>query len=128
MTRNKVEKKELTLEEKLEREKEKSLQMIKGKIPFLNTPTYSFDIGDKVIYGALKESIVDEIFYDGKVYGLKCIAVNNNYGNPYEYETYRVATWTEIRPLESGNTEFAKNQNIKLYYSHSELHSLIHSY
>lgn len=128
MSRKKVEKKELTIEEKLAREKEQGLSMIEREIPFLNTPTYSFAIGDKVIYGSLKESIVDEILFDEKVYGLRCIAVANNYGKPYEYETYRVVAWTEVRPIECGDTDFSENQNIKLYYNNSELHSLIHSY
>lgn len=128
MAKKIVEKKELTIEEKLSKEKEQGLSMIEREIPFLNKPTYFFVVGDKVRYGSLKESIVDEIFYDGKVYGLKCIAIANNYGKPYEYETYRVVNWTEVRPIESGDTDFAKNQNIKLYYNNSELHSLIHSY
>ena len=128
MAKRKSEKKELTIEEKLLQEKENGLSNIEREVPFLNTPTYSFNIGDKVRYGALKESVVDEIFHDGKVYGLRCIATNNNYGNPYEYATYRVTTWIDIRPVEGGNTDFAKNQNIKLYYNNSELNSLIHSY
>lgn len=127
MTRKKSEKKELTIEEKLLREKENGLLIVEKEIPFLNTPTYLFNIGEKVRYGALKESVVDEIFYAGKAYGLRCIAVANIYGKLYEYETYRVVMWTDIRPLVSGDSDFAKNQNIKLYYSNSELHSLIHS-
>ena len=78
--------KNLSKEEK-QKEKENGLNNIKRKIPYLNTPSYFFNIGDKVSYGAMKESIIEDILYDGKVYILKCIATNNNYGNPYNYET-----------------------------------------
>ena len=88
MARKKTEKKELTVEEKLEQEKQSGLRNIEDELSHINEPSYSFNIGDKVRYGNLKESIVDEVLYGGKVYGLKCIATNNNYGNPYDYETY----------------------------------------
>lgn len=125
MARKKAEKKELTVEERLQQEKEHGLSAIERELPFINEPSYSFNVGDKVVYGALKESIVDEIFYDGKVYGLKCIATNNNYGNPYDYETYRVAAWTEVRPIINGDTSFAENQEVKLDYFNSTVESLI---
>ena len=121
-------KKELTIEEKLEQEKQSGLRNIENELSNINKPSYSFNIGDKVRYGNLKESIVDEVLYGGKVYGLKCIATNNNYGNPYDYETYRVAMWTEVRPLGSGDTEFAENQDVKLYFNNSHIESLIHKH
>lgn len=116
---------ELTPEEKLAQEKERGLSHIKNEIPHINEPTYRFNIGDKVSYGALKEAVVDEIFYDGKVYGLKCIAVENNYGRPYEHEVYRVTTWTEVRPLANGDTNFAENQNLRIHFNNSTVESLI---
>lgn len=128
MTRKKIEKKELTVEEKLEKEKQHGLGEIEAKLSHINKPSYFFNIGDKVKCGAMKESIVDEIFYDGKVYGLKCIATDNNYGHPYDYETYRVVRWTEIRPLESGDTTFAENQDVRLYFNNFTIDSLIHKH
>ena len=71
MVRKKIKKKELTIEERLEQEKQQGLSNIERELPYINTPSYYFNVGDKVSYGSLKESIVDEIFYDGKVYGLK---------------------------------------------------------
>ena len=121
-------KKELTVEEKLAQEKQNALNNIERELAYINEPSYYFSIGDKVRYGNLKESVVDEILYDGKVYGLKCIATNNNYGNPYDYETYRVASWTEVRPLGSGDTEFAENQDVRLYFNNSHIESLIHKH
>lgn len=121
-------KKELTVEEKLIQEKQNALNNIERELAYINEPSYLFNLGDKVRYGNLKESIVDEILYDGKVYGLKCIATNNNYGHPYDYETYRVVSWTEIRPLEHGDTSFAENQDVKLYFNNSHIESLIHKH
>lgn len=92
----------------------------------MNTPSYYFDVGDKVSYGALKESIVDEVLYDGKVYVLKCIATDNNYGNPFDYETYRVTSWVNVRPIGcSTNTNFAENQEVRLDFFNSTIESLL---
>lgn len=125
MAKKKVEKK-LTKEEKLQKEKENGLSNIKRKVPYLNTPSYFFDVGDKVSHGALKESIVEEVLYDRKVYVLKCIATDNNYGNPFDYETYRVATWVDVRPLGSStNTNFSENQDVRLDYYNSTIESLL---
>lgn len=54
-------KKELTKEEKLQREKENGLSNIEREVPFLNSPSYFFNIGDKVSYGAIKESVVEDV-------------------------------------------------------------------
>lgn len=119
-------KKELTKEEKLQIEKENGLSNIEREVPFLNTPSYFFNIGDKVSYGALKESVVEEILYDGKVYVLKCIATDNNYGHPFDYETYRVTSWVNVRPIGcSTNTSFSENQEVKLDYYNSTIESLL---
>lgn len=126
MARKKIKNKELTIEEKLEQEKQQGLSNIERELPYINTPSYHFNIGDKVSYGNLKESIVDEIFYDGKVYGLKCIATNNNYGKSYDYETYRIVSWVEIRPITHGTTNFSENQDIRLNYNNATIESLIH--
>lgn len=118
-------KKELITEEKMEQEKQNALNSIERDFPHINEPAYFFNIGDKVRYGGMKESIIDMIAHDGKVYGLKCIATDNNYGNPYDYETYRVVPWIDVRPLDSGNTEFAENQNVSLYFNNFCVESLI---
>jgi hypothetical protein len=119
-------KKELTQEERLQHEKEHGLSMIKMELPFIPEPTYTFSIGDKVQYGSLKESVVDDVLYDGKVYGLKCIATDNNYGDPYDYEKYSVVAWHEIRPMKKGNSDFTRNEDVKLYFSNVTISSLIH--
>lgn len=118
-------KKELTAEEKLERTKQNELNNIKREVPYINEPSYSFKVGDKVCYGAMKESIIDEVLYDGKVYGLKCIATDNNYGHPYDYETYRVTPWMQIRPIGYGDTDFTENEDVRLNFNNSNIEHLI---
>ena len=125
MTKKKVEK-ELSIEEKLQQEKERGIDQIQREIPFINTPSYFFNIGDKVSYGAIKESVVEDILYDGKVYVLRCIVTNNNYGRPYDYETYRVTSWVNVRPIcHDNNTNFSENQDVKLDYYNSTVESLL---
>lgn len=128
MARKKKEVKELTVEERLEQEKKNGLREVERMLSHIGEPTYHFNIGDKVKFGALKESIVDDILYDGKIYCLRCIATNNNYGNPYDYETYRVTAWMNIRPLNSGDSNFTKNKDVRLYFNNSTVESLIFKY
>lgn len=125
MARKKKEQKEMTLEERLEHEKKLHLSHIQRQIPFINKPTYFFNIGDSVRLGRLKEAIVDEIMLDGKIYGLKCVATNENYGKPYDYETYRVCSWTDIRPVNNGDTQFAKNDDVRLDFYNSTVESIM---
>lgn len=121
-------KKELTKEEILNKEREQGIFLIKEEVKHLNEPTYRFNIGDKVRFGALKESTVKEVLYDGKVYVLHCIATNNNYGNPYDYEKIIVAPWVEVRPLDCGDTNFTKNNDVKLFFNNSSVDDLIRKY
>ena len=121
-------KKELTIEEKLQQERERAIQFIKNEVENLNEPTYFFNVGDKVQFGSLKESTVEEVLYDGKVYGLHCVATNENYGNPYDYETYRVVSWMEVRPLNCSQTDFSRNQDTRIYFNNCDISSILSKY
>jgi len=119
-------KKELSQEDRLQMEKENELKNIKRKIIHLNTPSYFFDVGDKVSFGSFKDSIVEEVLFDGKVYVLKCLATNNSYGNPYDYETCRVVPWIEVRPINGSiDTNFSENQDVRLNYYSSSIEGLL---
>ncbi len=128
MARKKSEPK--TKEQLLLEEKEREINFIKERVKYINEPTYKFEVGEKVQYGALKESIVEEILYDGRVYVLKCIATNNNYGKPYDYEVYRVCAWHDVRPIKENDTHFAKSgeERIILRFNDSTIESLLHDY
>ena len=117
-----------TEEELLKEEKERELKNIKERLHLINEPTYKFNIGDKVQFGALKESVVKEILYDNKVYVLDCIATRNSYEQPYNYKTIRVCAWHDIKPLNFQNTNFTKNKDIQLTFYNSDIKSLICKY
>lgn len=116
-------KKEKTAEEIFAEERERYLKDVEERLAFVNEPTYFFNVGDEVQLGALKKSVVIEVLHGGKVYVLDCIATERNYGKPYEYRTCRVEPWTEIRPLGYGDTNFAKNQDVKLPFFNSTIES-----
>lgn len=120
--------KELTPEEKMAKEREHGLSMLERCIPFLSEPSYRFDVGDFVSYGSMKSAMINEVLHDGKAYGLKCIATAQNYGNPYDYETYAVAPWMDVRPREIGTTEFTSNRDVRIFFNNSTIESVLHKY
>jgi hypothetical protein len=111
-------KKELTTEEKLKIERENQIKNIEKKLQNLNKPSYFFDIGDKVKLGGFEEVIVTEIFYNGMLYGLRCVDKRGE-------ENYRIVNWVDVRPLGSGDTSFSKNKNIRLDYLSKDIRQLI---
>lgn len=117
-------KKELTEEELLQKEKERDLDFIKNEINFINEPSYSFEVGEEVKLGNLSNCIVDEIFYDGKVYGISCIVTQNK----EEKKGYRVVPWHEVRPLGNGTTSFSKDDDVDINFNNTSIDSLIHKY
>lgn len=123
-------KKVLSEEERLEEIKRREISDFHERINFINEPTYKFNIGDRVIVGALKDCVVDEIYDDGKAYGIKCIKVNNNYGKPYEEKTYIVKAWMDIRPFSDNISQkvFTVDDGLSLHFLNRTIESLIHSY
>ena len=117
-------KKELTVEERLIEERKNCLQNIKDRIKHLNEPTYNFEIANIVKYGAFDISIVKEILFDGKAYGLLCTSADNNSENQH----YRIGLWTDVRPLTNVDTDFSRNQDVKINFLNSDIESLIHKY
>lgn len=128
MARTKKKEVELTEEQKLELERQRCIDSLKTEHFFLNEPTYAFNIGDEVRYGGMKKSIVDGIFEDGKMYLLKCVQTNTNYGHPYDSTTYRMTPWTNIRPMTFGDTNFTKNDEVRLYFNNCTIESLLSRY
>lgn len=120
-----------TLEEKLHEEKMREWDFITREIPFINEPTYYFNVGDEVSLGCLKNCIIYEIMENGKVYGVKCIRTDNNYGNPIDIPTYRVVAWHRVRPLQKKEQEIIfsnPGDPFRLNFYNTSVESLIHSY
>ena len=60
---------EKTEEEQLAEKRERDIKDLKDYVlPHLSEPAYKFNIGDKVILGSFKESVISEILYDGKAF------------------------------------------------------------
>lgn len=121
----------LTHEEQMSKDKKSQLESIeKFTLPFISEPTRAFRIGEEVQFGNLKRVIIDDVCYDGKVYGLKCTKYNSNYGNPYDTECYMVEPWYNIHPLnrKKDETHLAKGQDIHLSFHNKTIESLIHTY
>jgi hypothetical protein len=123
-------KKTLTEEEKLEQQKLREINSINTDYSFLHapTPTYFFNVGDEVQYGALISSVVEEIFNDGKVYLLRCVCRDNNYGKPFDYTAYRAVCWYQIRPTVKEMTNLTKKNDVNIIYYNSSVESLLHRY
>ena len=118
-------KKTLTPEEQLLRLRENLLNEAPEAARYLREPTYRFQKGDKVAYGFLKDPVIEEVLEGGKVYLIKCISVDNNYGKPIETETYRLAKWMDIRPINCGTTEFSENRLLRLSFNNTTVESLL---
>lgn len=125
--RAKEAKAELTPEQKLAEERARLLlpDKVKEVVAFMSEPAYRFAVGEEVRYGAMKSSVVEEIIEDGKAYLLKCIAVHNNYGKPYESECYRLVKWVNVRPMVAGDTNFAVTDDLWLRFNNGTVESLL---
>lgn len=117
---------ELTKEELWEKEKEHELDFIKRELPFIPEPSYHFNVGDEVAYGRLKNVVVDEVLYDGKIYVLRATKREENCGSPKGTEVCRACSWLNIRPLTKGFSDFTRNEDVKLYFSSSTIESILH--
>ena len=120
---------ELELQEikKKEEAKLRELHYVEDYLDYIPEPTYKFNIGDEVICGNFKKSVISEVFHNGKIYGVDCIATANNYGKPYDYETYKVFAWYGIRPKLIGKSSFTTNQDVSLTFNNSCIESLLHT-
>lgn len=120
--------KKLTQEEILQSHIKRDIKETEKSMRFTGAPTYKFNVGDKVRVGNLKNCVVDQVLYDGRAYGIKCISVDNNYGNPIERDWYRVVTWINVRPVTFETESIAENQDISLDFQNSTIYGLFVKY
>ena len=88
------------------------------------TPTYYFQVGNRVQYGAWPEATISKVLDDGKVYLVHAESTNRK-GEKAEKDIYQC--WTSIRPLEHKDTQFSNNDDIRLIFSNSTIESLLFS-
>ena len=112
-------KKELTTEERLAQEKVSCIKQAEAEVNFVPTPSRYFNIGDKVLYGALTNCTIEEVLADGKAYLIYGTATDTNYGHPISYPTYRFSTWMGLRLVdEVSDSTFTENDNVSKRITH----------
>ena len=119
---------ELTEAERLTKEKEIGLERIQEKLDNISSPTYFFKKGDKVKFGGLEESIIDEVFYDGKIYGVIGTKTKKFGFEEKKVKTYHVVAWVDVRPITNGDTNFTQNKDLRLNFLNSDIRSLLGTY
>lgn len=102
------------------------LSRLQDVLPRLGEPSYRFDVGERIRYGSMEESIVEEVLSDGKIYVIRCRKQKITAGND-ETVCYAVP-WTEIRPLMAANTALERNRDIKLSFSPYTIEGVLSRY
>lgn len=104
---------------KLTQREEFELEQIKKESVYYNEPTYEFKIGDYVRYGYIPQPIiVNYISDDKKIYGIKYEKSNN----------LQFVGWQDLRPIESGNTNFIRNKDMKIDFNNNQIDGLLTTY
>lgn len=92
------EEKLIKAKEKEEREEieQKARELLQLRDKSIPEPNIYWNVGDRVVHGNCKISIVKEVIDNGKIYLLDQIIIENNYGNPYEQKREIYVTWVDI--------------------------------
>lgn len=120
MAKKKI-RKELTIEELVEREKSDF------QYAYCTEPSYRFNVGDSVSVGNLQDCVVESVHDGGKMYVIDYTNVDNNYGNPIiTPHSKKVFRWESVRPVTENKKSFIKNDDVKISFSQSDINGLIH--
>ena len=100
---------------------------------YIPKPTLFFKVGEQVKYGATKQSFVEEVLDDGKIYLLDLLCTDNNYGRPIEYKEKQYVVWTELAPyrtIEENNSiqQFSEEDDFRLNFSQRDVSGLLSMY
>ena len=117
-------KRKKTQDELLMEERERELSHLESHLSFIPEPTMKFEVGEEVRYGALKSTVIKEVFHNGKAYGMECVKKNTE-SSPEE-KHYIVAPWMDIYPMGIMESDLSKNQDVQLYFYNSTIESLLH--
>lgn len=116
-------KRTVTEEERYLHEIENGLEFVKHCLPFLPDPTYRFEVGQKVRYGAIRNPVVKEVLFDGKAYILEIKDQQDILDTKYA-----VVNWLYVRPAltEKNSSSFTNDKKIKLNFYNMSIASLLH--
>lgn len=98
----------------------------------IRTPTYFFNVGDRVTWGNWNWIHILESYENGMYYKVLKITSEKAYGK-YVGEKYHIeyAMWWDLRPYRDSDTanapeKFLEKDDIRLNYSQRELYSILH--
>lgn len=126
MTKNKK-KVDVNSEEHKQQQHERELRDLESKMSFISEPTYTFEIGESVVVGNLKDVVIHDILHDGKIVEIDYTHVNHNYGNPiYTYNQKMYQAWMDVNRANNNDYSLINNDDIRLSYFQAHLQSLLH--
>lgn len=102
-----------------EKNREIAIRSARCKATRLGKPSYFFNVGDKVRYGGWNSTVITAVFDDGAFYE---VATSNKEDGR---TSKNIVIWLSLRRLEYGETSFASNEDIRLYYSNASVESLL---
>jgi hypothetical protein len=99
----------------------------------LGVPAIQRKVGDRVQLGAVKRSVIKEIYDQGKIYLLDETATEHNYGNPYDVDRFQIVAWyaveTYYTPEEiSQMKQLSYRDDIRLNFRNSGLEAIINMF
>ncbi len=120
----------LTEEEKIAQQKEKALareyEDIIKRLRLIPSPTYSFNIGDKVKIGRYVDATIIEKHEDGKFYKIEYSVEHTNYGRPYiETGLLRYIIWLDVRPMSHTTESFIRNDDMRVDFVSTGIGNLL---
>lgn len=126
MTKRISKKEVLTQEQLIQIELDRNLNDIKNELWLIPEPTHLFNIGDRVMIGALRDVVIKEVLEDGKIYLIDFTMVDTNYGNPITTEhCKRYRKWFELRKYqENYSKDLIKNSDLKMQFIQQTIDSL----
>lgn len=93
---------------------------------FIPEPTYFFEVGDRVDYGAFKESIIiDFKDEDKKIYKVQLKSSKRKTNNEQvDNIEVRYIEWYRLRPLNETTASLIQNEDVRLNYSQTMMSDL----
>ena len=97
------------------------------ELGILRTPPRhrKFKVGDRVQYGAHRESYIREVYRDGMYYLIYSICLQRQRNAPPKNE-FHVMEWHHIFPFETKDTGFRQEEKYYIRQSNSGISSLLH--
>lgn len=103
---------------------------VKRRAAFAGEPTYFFKEGDKVQFGAWKDTTITKVIDGGMAYEVSSTSTKEkSSGELVTEHRENVVPWVSVRPLLKGEgSSFSCNEDIRIYFNNSSVESLLHKH